>query len=62
MTILAMCVNPESGRYVAFCAEDPLVHSDSHGCIEEAVGKLLINHPGLTVDKVVDLEALWGRQ
>ena len=58
MTVLAICINPEYGIYVAFCAEDLLVHSTAGG-IEEAVGKLMIQHPGLMCDKVIDLDELW---
>lgn len=59
MTVFVLCINPETATYAAFCAEDPLVHSFGYGDAEAAVGRLLMQHPGLNVQNVVALEQLW---
>jgi hypothetical protein len=61
MRVFSVCVNPESGIYVAFCADDPLIHARASSS-EEAIGRLLLSRPGLIIDEAIDLDESWSKK
>ena len=56
-----MCVDQERGRYLAVSTEDAEVWADSHTSHDDALGKLVRNNAGITVDKVVDIDEVTHR-
>ncbi len=55
MVIYTMCVNPESGRYIAISTDDPdrrvIAASEA-----EAIGLLVESQPGIKVDNVCRID------
>ncbi len=56
MVICTVCINPESGTYLAISCEDPDLQAIgvSH---EEALGLLVFENPGIKVDNAIRIEA-----
>jgi hypothetical protein len=55
MTIYTMCVDAESGRYLAISASDPTIRVISHQSETHALGWLVEGNPGITIEKVVSI-------
>ncbi len=57
MKIYAFCSDAENGKYRAVSTDDPNITGESHYSLDEAVGRLVREHPGIKVDHVIDLNA-----
>ena len=55
MIIYTVCVNPESGKYLAISASDPTLRAIAYS-EAEALADLIKKTPGITIDAVVCIE------
>ena len=59
MTIYTMCVDPERGAYMAISCDNPDDKIICGTSEQEALGRFVESHPGVTVDKVVSVDTSW---
>lgn len=56
MNIYAFSVSNETCDYIAVSTTDPSIIARSYTSTSEAVGKLVTDNPGITIDKITFVE------